>query len=146
MRYANEPAVRREGSAQRLCGLKMADGENSLGMAFSGAPEIDEPAPKRSKINPVTNYGFKVAEADQLSCVSADRESWESAVNCAQPAEKAKPVMAVEQAPAALGGDNNGLGLLVSEPHKPVRKMHDGVVRGTAEDDAGMKTAKNVPY
>lgn len=141
MRYANEPAVRGEGSAQRLCGLKMADGESSLGMAFSGATEIDEPAPKRSKISAVAHYGFKVAEADRLSCVSGDTESWESAVNCAQPAENAKPVMAVEQAPAALGGDNNRLGLLVSEPHKPVGKMHDGVVLGTTEDDAGMKTA-----
>lgn len=145
VRYANEPAVRREGSAQRLCGLKMADGENSLGMAFSGASEIDEPAPKRSKISPVTNYRFKVAEADQLSCVSGDTESWESAVNCAQPAEKAKPVMAVEQAPAALGGDNNGLGLLVSAPHKPVGKMHDGVVLGTTEEEDGMKTARHLP-
>lgn len=145
MRYANEPAVRKEGSAQRLCGLKMADGENSLGMAFSGASAMDEPAPKRSKISPVTNCAFKVAEADQLSCVSAETGSWESAVNCAQPAEKeAKPVMAVEQAPAAQGGDNNGLGLLVSEPHKPVVKLQDGGVLGTTEEHAGMKTARHL--
>lgn len=141
MLYANEPAVREEGSAQRLCGLKMADGENSLGTAFSGASGMDEPAAKRSKISPVSNYGFRVAEADPFSCVSAATESREAAVNCAQPAEKeAKPVMAVEQAPAALGGDNNGLGLLVSEPHKPVGTLEDSSVFGaTEEEGAGMK-------
>lgn len=140
--YANEPAVREEGSAQRLCGLKMADGENSLGTGISGASEMDEPAAKRSKISPGTNYVLKRAEADQLSCVSADPESWEAAVNCAQPAEKeAKPVMAVEQAPAALGGDNNGLGLLVSEPHKPVVKLDDSAGLRTTEEGVGMKTA-----
>lgn len=138
--YANEPAVREEGYAQRLCGLKMADGESSLGMAFSGASEMDEPAAKRSKISPLTNYGFKASKADQLSCLSGATGSWEAAVNCAQPAEKeAKPVMAVEQAPAALGGDNNGLGMLVSEPHRPVVKLDDGAVLGTTEEGAGMK-------
>ncbi|KAM9344634.1 LOW QUALITY PROTEIN: NAD-dependent protein deacetylase sirtuin-1 [Symphorus nematophorus] len=117
-------------SAQRLCGLKMADGESSLGTAFSGASEMEEPAAKRSKISPLDNYGFKVAKADQLSCVAGATESWEAAVNCAQPAEKeAKPVMAVEeQAPAAPGGDNNGLGLLVSEPRKPAVKLDDSAV------------------
>lgn len=138
--YANEPAVREEGSAQRLCGLKMADGESSLGTAFSGASEMEEPAAKRSKISPLTNYGFKVAKADQLSGLPGATESWEAAVDCAQPAEKeAKPVMAVEQAPAAaLGGDNNGLGMLVSESHKPVVKLDDGAVLGTTEEGAGM--------
>lgn len=140
MPYANEPAVREEGCAQRLCGLKMADGESSGGMAFSGASEMEEPAAKRSKISPLTNYGFKLAKAEQLSCVSGSAESRGAAADCAQPAEKeAKPVMAVEQAPAAPGGDNNGLGLLVSEPHKPVVKLDDSAVLGTTEEGAGMK-------
>lgn len=140
MLYANEPAVREEGFAQWLCGLKMADGESSLGMAFLGASEMNEPVAKRSKISPLTNYGFKVAKPDQLSCVSGATGSWEAAVNCAQTAEKeAKPVMAVEQAPAALGGDNNGLGMLDSEPHKTVVKLDDSAVLGTTEEGAGMK-------
>ncbi|KAI4812570.1 hypothetical protein KUCAC02_023946 [Chaenocephalus aceratus] len=50
VRYANEPAVGEEGSAQRLCGLKMADEETRLGAAFSGASDMEEPAAKRSKI------------------------------------------------------------------------------------------------
>uniref|UniRef100_A0A669EJE4 protein acetyllysine N-acetyltransferase n=1 Tax=Oreochromis niloticus TaxID=8128 RepID=A0A669EJE4_ORENI len=101
----------RKAPAQRLCGLKMADGENSLKTAFSAV------------------------EADQFSCVSAATESWEAALNCAQPAEKeAKPVMAVEQAPAALGGDNNGLEVLLSETHKPVGKLDDTAVFGGTED------------
>nr|XP_020457563.1 NAD-dependent protein deacetylase sirtuin-1 [Monopterus albus] len=115
----------------------MADGESSLGMALSGASEMDEPAAKRSKFSPVTNYGFKGAEVDQLSCVSGHTEAWKAAVNCAQPAEKeAKPVMAVEQAPSALGGDNNRLGLRVPEPHKPLVKLEDSVVPGTTEERA----------
>lgn len=142
MPYANEPAVREEGFAQRLCGLKMADGESSLGMAFSGTSEMDEPVPKRSKFSPVNNYGFKVAKAEQLSCAPGDAGSWEAAVNCAQPAEKeAKPVMAVEQAPAALGGDNNGLGMLVSESHKPVVKLEDSAALRTTEEGAGIRKA-----
>lgn len=140
VRYANEPAVREEGSARRLCGLKMADGESSLGTAFSGASEMEEPSAKRSKMSPATNHGLKVAKSDQFSCVYGAAGSKEAAGNCAQPAEKeAKPVMAVEQAPAALGGDNNGLGLLVSEPHKPVVKVDDSAVLGTTEEGAGMK-------
>lgn len=143
--YANEPAVREEGSAQRLCGLKMADGESSLGAAFSGASEMEEPAAKRSKISPLTNHGVKVANLKQTSCVAGAAESLEAAVNCAQPAEKeAKPVMAVEQAPAALGGDNNGLGLLVSEPHKPVVKLDDSAVFGTTEEAAGKETGRHL--
>ncbi|XP_071769363.2 NAD-dependent protein deacetylase sirtuin-1 [Centroberyx gerrardi] len=109
----------------------MADGENSLGTACSSASDMDEPAAKKSKISTVTNYGFKVTEADQFSCVSEAAESWQAAVNSAQPAEKeVEPVMAVEQAPATLGGDN-GLGLLVSEPHKTVVKLDDNTVLGT---------------
>ncbi|XP_035461320.1 NAD-dependent protein deacetylase sirtuin-1 [Scophthalmus maximus] len=133
--YANEPAVREEGSARRLCGLKMADGERSVGTGLSAASEMDEPAAKRSKISPGTERGF--GGADQLSCVSADTDSRGAAVNRAQPAEKeAKPAMAVEQAPAALGGDNNGLGLLVSEPHRPVVRLDDSAVPGTTEEGA----------
>lgn len=140
MLYANEPAVREEGSAQRLCGLKMADRESSIETAFSGASEMEEPAAKRSKISLVTNCGFKVNKVDQVSCVPGVTESREPAVNCAQPAEReAKPVMAVEQAPAALGGDNNGLGIPVPEPHKPVLKLDDGAVLRTTEEGAGMK-------
>ncbi|KAA8578559.1 hypothetical protein FQN60_009197 [Etheostoma spectabile] len=140
VRYANETAVREEGYAQRLCGLKMADDETSLGTAFSAASDMEEPAAKRSKISPVTNHGFKVAKAETFSCVSGVTESWESGGNCTQPAEKeAKPVMAVEQAPTtALGGDNNGLGLLVSEPHKPVVKLDDSVKLGTTEESADL--------
>lgn len=138
--YANEPAVREERSAQRLCGRKMADGENSLGMALSGTSEMDEPAAKRPKMSPLTSYGFKSAKADKLSCVPDATASWEAAVNCAHPAGKeAKPAMAVEQAPVLLGGDNNGLGMLVSEPHKPLAKLEDSAVLGTTEESAGMK-------
>nr|QKG31872.1 NAD-dependent deacetylase sirtuin-1 [Sparus aurata] len=125
----------------------MADGESSLGTAFSGASEMEEPAAKRSKISPLTNYGFKVAKADQLSGLPGATESWEAAVDCAQPAEKeAKPVMAVEQAPAAaLGGDNNGLGMLVSESHKPVVKLDDGAVLGTTEEGADFLGHDDLP-
>uniref|UniRef100_A0A3P8UGQ8 protein acetyllysine N-acetyltransferase n=1 Tax=Amphiprion percula TaxID=161767 RepID=A0A3P8UGQ8_AMPPE len=124
----------------------MADGESSLGTVFSGASDMDEPAAKRSKISPATNYGFKGAEGDQFSCVSTATESWEAAVNCAQPAKKeAKPVMAVEQAPAALGGDNNGLGLLVSEPHKPVGKLDGTNVFGATEESADFLGHDDLP-
>lgn len=139
--YANEPAVREEGSARRpLCGLKMADGENSLGMAFAGASGMDQPVAKRPKISPLTNYGFSVAKADQFPCLAGSTGSWETAVNCAHPAGKeAKPAMAVEQATvAALGGDNNGLEMLVSEPHKSVMKQEDSAVFGTTEESTGM--------
>ncbi|XP_045926488.1 NAD-dependent protein deacetylase sirtuin-1 isoform X2 [Micropterus dolomieu] len=124
----------------------MADGESSFGTAFSGASEMEEPAAKRSKISPVTKCGFKVAKADHFSCVSGATESREPAVNCAQPAEKeAKPVMAVEQAPAALGGDNNGLGLLVSEPHEPVVKLDDSAMLGTTEESADFLRHDDLP-
>lgn len=123
---SNETAVREEGSARRLCGLKMADGETSLGMAFSGGSDMEEPAAKRSKICPITNNGFKVAHEDRPPCFSVAKESREAAINCTQTAEKeAKPAMAVEQAPAAPGGDNNGLGLLDFEPLIPVAKRED---------------------
>lgn len=141
MSYANETAVREEGSllGSRLCGLKMADGESSLGMAFPGASVMDEPSAKRSKMSPLTNCGLKVAVAEPSPCVPGATGKCEAAVNCAQPAEKeAEPVMAVEQAPAALGGDNNGLGALVPEPHKPVGKPDDGATLGTTAEGAGM--------
>lgn len=100
---------------------------------------MDEPAAKRAKMSPVT----KVAEADPLSCVSGAAESCEAAGSCAQPAEKeAKPVMAVEQAAAgAPGGDNNGLGLLLSQPHRPAVRLHDSAALGTTEEGAGKKGA-----
>ncbi|KAK5853708.1 hypothetical protein PBY51_014840 [Eleginops maclovinus] len=140
VRYANEPAVGEEGSAQRLCGLKMADEETHLGAAFSGASDMEEPAAKRSKISPVTYYGVNGAKADSLSCVSGASESWEAAMNCAQPAEKeAKPVMAVEQAPAEPGGDNNGLGI------KPAVKLDDSAVLGTTEEDADFLGHDDLP-
>ncbi|XP_029031467.1 NAD-dependent protein deacetylase sirtuin-1 isoform X2 [Betta splendens] len=124
----------------------MADGESSLEKAYSGGPEMEEPVPKRPKISPAAKSALKVAEADNLSCVSADTGSWESAVNCAQPAEReAKPAMAVEQAPAAQGGDNNGLGLLVSERRRPAAKLHDGGVLGATEDDADFLGHEDFP-
>ncbi|XP_075331593.1 NAD-dependent protein deacetylase sirtuin-1 [Odontesthes bonariensis] len=126
----------------------MADGENSHGTAFSGASDMDEPAAKRSKISPGTYYGVKSTEVHQLSCVSAATGTREAAVNCAQPAEKkeAKPVMAVElQAPAAPGGDNNGLGLLVSEPHKPEGKLSDSTAFGEIEESADFLGHSDLP-
>lgn len=119
----------------------MADGEISVGMALSCASEMEEPAAKRSKITQLNISELKVTKANKLSCDTGVTEIWEAAVNCLQPAEKeAKPVMAVEQAPASLDGDNNGLGMLLFEPHKPIVKRDDSVVLGlTDEEDAGMK-------
>ncbi|XP_034537722.1 NAD-dependent protein deacetylase sirtuin-1 [Notolabrus celidotus] len=95
----------------------MADRESTPGTAFPGSSETEEPAKKRAKIGPATNYESKVSKADHLSCSSGVTEDWKAAVDCIQPAEKkeAKPGPAVEQAPAAPGGDNNGLRLLDSE-------------------------------
>ncbi|MEQ2210106.1 hypothetical protein XENOCAPTIV_008526 [Xenoophorus captivus] len=131
-------AVLEEGAAQRVCGLKMADREKALATVCSSASKMDEPVAKRSKFSPLTNHGPKSTETDHLSCVSAAIESREVAGNCAQPAEKkeAKPVMmAVEQAPASRGGDNNGLSLPVSEPHKPAGKLSDSTAFGATEED-----------
>ncbi|XP_051937215.1 NAD-dependent protein deacetylase sirtuin-1 [Hippocampus zosterae] len=126
-------------SARRLCGLKMADGENSLGTAFSGASEMDEPTSKKSKITLSTKYDLKVTDAIKFPCVSGVTESWEAAANCTQPPEReAKPSMAVEQAPGAQGGDNNGLGLLVSEPFKSAVNQDDSALLGTFESSAGL--------
>lgn len=137
--YANEPAVgEKESARQRRDGLKMADGEDGLGTGLSGALGMDGPVAKRSKTAPGTNCGFKVAEAEQFMCASADTENWEAAaVDCAQPAGKeAKPVMAVEQAPAAaLGEDNNEL----SASYGPAVKLGDSAMLGTNEEAAGMK-------
>ncbi|CAN9500065.1 unnamed protein product [Ophioblennius macclurei] len=133
----------------------MADGESSLGTACSGASGMDAPAAKRSKISPATNYGLQVAEADHFSCVTADAESREAARNCAQQqqqqkaAEKeAEPVMAVaaEQAPAAPGGDNNGLrSLAASETHKAAGKGGDGAVYGATEESADFLSHDDLP-
>lgn len=118
----------------------MADGESSLGMAFPGATEMDEPSAKRSKMSPLTNCGLSVAEAEPSPCLPGATGNCEATVNCAQPTEKeAEPVMAVEQAPVALGGDNNGLGALVPEPYKPVGKSDDGVALRTTPEGAGMR-------
>ncbi|KAM3605944.1 uncharacterized protein V6R79_007832 [Siganus canaliculatus] len=124
----------------------MADGESSLGAACSGASEMEEPAAKRPKMSPSTNYDFKVAKADKLSGVPGTTESLEVGENCAQPAEKeAKPVMAVEQAQAVLGGDNNELGMLVSELHKPVAKVDDSAVLGSIEEGADFLGRDELP-
>ncbi|XP_043991895.1 NAD-dependent protein deacetylase sirtuin-1 [Gambusia affinis] len=117
----------------------MADRENALGTAYSGTSEMDEPIAKRSKINTVTNHGPRAIETDTISCVSPAIGSREEAGNCAEPAEKkeAKPVMmAVEQALALRGGDNNGLRLPVSEPHKPAGKLGDSTAFGATEEGA----------
>ncbi|CAL8358053.1 unnamed protein product [Boreogadus saida] len=105
----------------------MADGENILGSACASAADTEEPAAKKSKINMISNYGFKVAETEHISCVLEATGSWEAMVNSVQqqpqpppppPAEEeVEPVMAVEQAPVALGGDN-GVALLILEPDK----------------------------
>ncbi|XP_057703558.1 NAD-dependent protein deacetylase sirtuin-1 [Corythoichthys intestinalis] len=125
--------------ARRLCGLKMADAENSVGTAFSGASDMDEPAAKKPKISLAANFGLKITDANKMPCVSGVAESLEAAVNRAQPAEReAKPAMAVEQAPGAQGGDNNGHGLLVSEPFKPAVTPDDSAVLGTFETSAGL--------
>lgn len=123
----------------------MADGESSLGTACPGASGMDEPTAKRSKICPATNYGFKLGEAGQFLSVSAAAESREAAANGAQPAEEeAEPVMAVEQAPAAQGGDN-GPGLLASETLKPAAKRGDSAIYGAAEESAGFFGPDNLP-
>uniref|UniRef100_A0A1A7XV09 protein acetyllysine N-acetyltransferase n=1 Tax=Iconisemion striatum TaxID=60296 RepID=A0A1A7XV09_9TELE len=116
----------------------MADEENSHGSAFSGAFIADEPSAKRSKIDPPNNYGLKSNEPDQLSRVSAATESRKAAIKRSQPSEKeAKPVMVVEQAPtAAQDGDNNGLGMLVSEAQTPAGKLVDRTVLGSTEEVA----------
>lgn len=114
----------------------MADEEHSLGAAFSGASATGEPAAKRPKICPVANNGARIIEPKHFSYVSEDKESWEPVVNCTQPAEKeAKPVMAVEKAPA-LGADNNGLGLGCESYRATVRLQHSGGLEA-AEDDSG---------
>lgn len=123
----------------------MADEESSHGAAFLGASERDEPVAKRPKTGPVTNCGFQPTERESPSCVSVDAENVEAAGNCAQPADKkeAKPVMAVDQAPAAArGGDNNGLdglGLPVSDPLRPLGQKNERVVFALTHESAGMK-------
>ncbi|MED6287807.1 NAD-dependent protein deacetylase sirtuin-1 [Characodon lateralis] len=126
----------------------MADREKALATVCSSASKMDEPVAKRSKFSPLTNHGPKSTETDHLSCVSAAIESREVAGNCAQPAEKkeAKPVMmAVEQAPASRGGDNNGLSLPVSEPHKPAGKLSDSTAFGATEEGADFLGHDDMP-
>lgn len=141
MSYANETAVREAlFSALGSARLKMADGKSSLGMAFPGASNMDEPSAKRSKMSQLTNCGFLVADAEPSPCFPGDTGNCGATVNCTQPTEKeAEPVMAVEQAPVALGGDNNGLGALVPESFKPVEKSDDGAALGTTTGGAGKK-------
>uniref|UniRef100_A0A8C5H932 protein acetyllysine N-acetyltransferase n=1 Tax=Gouania willdenowi TaxID=441366 RepID=A0A8C5H932_GOUWI len=123
------------GAAPRL---KMADEQNSLGMAFTGASDMAEPASKRAKISPVTNYGLKAANIEQFPCISAATESWEAPVNCTQQAAReAKPAMAGDRAPAAVSGDNNGMGMFVSEPRRALGKLGDSPARGEPEDSPG---------
>ncbi|XP_056147431.1 NAD-dependent protein deacetylase sirtuin-1 [Lampris incognitus] len=122
------------GSSQRLCGLKMADGENVLGRPCSSSSDRDGPAAKRSKIGAVPDYGFIVGEAEDISCVSEATGSRGTAVNPAQPeGREAEPVMAVQQAPAALGGDN-GLGPLSSEPRTTVVKLDKSAAFRTSSE------------
>ncbi|KAM9364088.1 LOW QUALITY PROTEIN: NAD-dependent protein deacetylase sirtuin-1 [Pholidichthys leucotaenia] len=129
-----------------LCKLKMADGESSVGAAFTSASGMDEPVAKIRKISPAPNNGFKTGEAQPFSFVSGLPEGREVAMNCAQPGEKeAKPVMAVEQAAAALGGDNNGRGLLDSEPCRPTGKLHDSTAFGLAEDSNAFLGHEDIP-
>ncbi|XP_015236439.1 PREDICTED: NAD-dependent protein deacetylase sirtuin-1 [Cyprinodon variegatus] len=118
----------------------MADRENALGTACSGASEMEEPVAKRSKLTPVTIHGPKSTETDKHACVSAAIGSREAAEHCAPPTEKkeAKPVvMAVEQAPAPQGEDNNGLGLPVPEPLKQTGKLSDSTAFGATGECVG---------
>ncbi|KAM9803912.1 LOW QUALITY PROTEIN: NAD-dependent protein deacetylase sirtuin-1 [Neosynchiropus ocellatus] len=126
-------------AAERLCGLKMADGESeSLGSALSSASDTGEPAAKRSKITAETSPGPEVSEESRLSGVSGARGSWEAAGKCALPAEmEAPPVMAVEQeAPGAPGRDNNGPGLLLSERHRAAIRQDVGAAFIAGEEAA----------
>ncbi|XP_061692215.1 NAD-dependent protein deacetylase sirtuin-1 [Syngnathoides biaculeatus] len=137
-----------EGEGYAHSAHKMADEETSLQTAFSGAADMDEPAAKKSKITLATKYGLEVTDAKKYQCVSGGKESWEAAVNCGQPAEReAKPAMAVEeQAPGAQGGDNNDLGMLVSEPFKSVVNPDDSAVLGTFEGSAGLVGCVDRPF
>ncbi|KAJ3610814.1 hypothetical protein NHX12_022905 [Muraenolepis orangiensis] len=103
----------------------MADGENILGGACSSAADMNEPAAKKSKIHTVPNCGTKGAETEHISCVLEAKGSWGAMVNCAPPVDtEAEPVMAVEQAPVALGEDN-GVGRLILEPDKTDVKPYE---------------------
>ncbi|XP_034040814.1 NAD-dependent protein deacetylase sirtuin-1 [Thalassophryne amazonica] len=105
----------------------MADGDSSFGTAFLDTSDMGEPFSKRSKISPATNYGFKVADSEQFSCVSGAAESAEAAESCAQRAAEAEPVMAVEQ--AATGRDNNGPG-----PLRTLSRLDDTAFYGPSQD------------
>ncbi|CAL8299761.1 unnamed protein product [Merluccius merluccius] len=108
------------------------------GFGFGAAMDTDtgEPAAKRPRINTIPNYGFGVADTAAHVSRAPEAAAAAAAVNSAQPAEEevgegemvgvgegegeeVEPVMAVEQAPAALGGDNNGVRPpLILEPDK----------------------------
>ncbi|KAG7279841.1 hypothetical protein CRUP_013751 [Coryphaenoides rupestris] len=144
----------------------MADGENILGGArSSAAAETDEPAAKKPKINATIPDDGKVrdaeadADADTVSRVSEATGGWgPSAVNPAPPSppppaataaaaaaeeeeeeeeREAEPAMAVEQAPVALAGGDNGVARLVLEPDgKTDVKLYESNAPGTVGETA----------
>ncbi|XP_061601226.1 NAD-dependent protein deacetylase sirtuin-1 [Cololabis saira] len=102
----------------------MADEQSSGGAAFPGASETDEPASKRTKMSPVTDYTLKPAEGDRFPRVCAGPEGPVAGVET-----EAEPVMAelqelqelqdlqdLQAPPAPRGGDNNGAELLQPDP------------------------------
>ena len=132
----------------------MADGEeNILGSGASRSrTDTEEPAAKKSKINMIPNYGFKVAESEHISCVLEATGSWEAMVDSVQPPppppaaaaaaeeeEEVGPVMAVEQAPAALGGDNGVALLILEPPDKKDAKADENHAAGIAAEAPGRR-------
>ncbi|XP_062319976.1 NAD-dependent protein deacetylase sirtuin-1 [Osmerus eperlanus] len=138
MRHLNHPAVDRgrifHHGPQRLYELKMADGENILVGACSSTPDMDEPVSKRQKISMAIECGLKIVQTEQVICGAEAGERW-AEVALARPEERGvEPVMAVEQAPAALLGADNGQ--MVLEPHGRVVKVDKTTVDGLAEEQA----------
>ena len=139
MRHLNHPAVDRgrifHHGPQRLYELKVADGENVLVGACSSTPDMDEPVSKRPKISMAIECGLKIVQTEQVICGAEAGERW-AEVALARPGERGvEPVMAVEQAPAALLGADNGQ--MVLEPHGRVVKVDKTTVDGLAEEQAG---------
>jgi len=153
-------------SAVATRAVKMADGENILGGArSSAAAETDEPAAKKPKTNATIPDDGKVraADAETVSRVSEATGGWgPSAVNPAPPppaaaaaaAEEeeeeveraAEPAMAVEQAPVALAGGDNGVARLVPEPDgKADVKLYESSAPGTVGETAGTRFAHTGP-
>lgn len=95
---------------------------------------MDEPGSKRQKISMAIECGLKIVHSEQVMCGSEGGESW-AEVALSPPEEKeVGSVMAVEQAPVALlGGDN---GHLVLEPHGRVVKVDKPAVGQQVEDPA----------